>query len=318
MTALRSSTAPRHLARLRRKVARFREAGFFDLAGSEIVVERAVTVETLKQAYSLVHDVYCEKGYIREQKGKMRMRIFEALPEMATFVGRHEGKIVAVTSVVIDSPDLGLPSDHVYRDEIERLRRCPGRVCEITNLAIHRDYRDSSAFLALTQACFAHAVAMNCGNMFIAISPGHASFFRDLLLFESWGGRRRYSDEVEDYVEGMRFDINTDVERGKAFDEMLGPDLAFIYDFYYPENPFHSYVETWQQQAEATFRNHQMLRELYLYCSDLLFEAPDRALEAIEQRWGDVYWAVWGESRDRSGQQADAMPRRQASLRKSG
>lgn len=296
MTVLKDAMAPHDLERLRRKVARFGKAGLFDVDRSNIVIERAVSVEALKRSYSLVHDVYCEKGYIREQKSKVRMRVFEALPEMATFVGRHDGRIVAVTSVVVDSPDLGLPSDHVYGEDIARLRAYPGSVCEITNLAIDREHRDSPAFLALTQACLAHAMAMGCGNMFIAISPGHARFFRDILQFEFWGGRRRYSDEVEDYVEGMRFDINNGPQLARRFDRCVGHKQAFLHDFYYTGNPFHGYVRTWQAQAEATFRNPQMLRDLFLFCTELLYDASDHSLDAIEQHWGDsIFWNVWGE-----------------------
>lgn len=287
---------PEQAERLKRRIARLRKGGMFDSQGSATSIERAVTIEDLAAAYALIHDAYVEAGYMRPSAGGVRVRAFEAFPEMATFVAKVDGKIVAVTSLVADSPDMGLPSDHVYREELDRLRQEPGTVFEITNLAIAPEYRNRPLFLQLTQAVFAHALANGCGNVFIAISPGHTHFFHDVCQFEPWGSRRSYSDEVEDMVEGMRLCVADSENLALWVDRLLGPEDAFLFNFYFARNPYHDRVDDWAVRSERTFADPRMLRDLFILRSRFLLDCTDEELDAVNRRWGDrVYWQVWGE-----------------------
>jgi hypothetical protein len=268
-----------------------RKAGMFDTHRSGATIERAVTVSALKEAYSLVHDVYVDKGYIQPCAGNARVRKFEALPETATFIARVRGRIVAVTSLVPDSPDLGLPSDHTFCAELGLLRSEPGKVCEISNLAVAPEYRRTSVFLQLTQACFAHALATGCGNLFIAISPGHVPFFRDILQFEPWGPRRCYCEEVEDIVEGMKLCIPEVESLGRQLDHQIGPEGAFLYDFYFATNPYHGHVRNWAAWADGTFSDPLMLKAFLHFCSRLLERCDIDEIDAVRRHWD--YRVLW-------------------------
>ena len=235
--------------RLRRRVARLMKAGMLEMDG-KVQVERAVTVADLTEAYSLVYAAYVEKRYITERSlDGVRVRIFETLSDMATFVAKVDDRIVAVLSVIPDNPDTGLPSDHIFRDEIDILRS--GLVCEITNLAVASDYRSTSVFLKLTQACFAYALYLGASDFFIAISPGHAMFFRDILQFELWGEKKRYSEISDDVVLPMRLDLLSTRQLARRFDALMGPKDSFGEDFYFECNPFHGRIEEWQEEAAS-------------------------------------------------------------------
>lgn len=287
---------PEQADRLKRRIARLRKGGMFDSQGSAATIERAVTIEDLTEAYALVHRVYVEAGYMTPSHGGVRIRAFEAFPEMATFVAKVDGKIVAVTSLVADSPDMGLPSDHVYREELDRLRQEPGTVFEVTNLAVDPEYRNRPLFIQVTQAVFGHAWANGCGNLFISVSPGHTHFFHDVCQFESCGSRRSYSDEVEDIVEGMRLCMVGCDDVYREVDRLLGSDDAFLYDLYFGKNPHYARLRDWAAQADKTFANPRMLRDLFILRSRFLLDCTDAELDAVNRRWGDrIWWQVWGE-----------------------
>ncbi|GAF79132.1 unnamed protein product, partial [marine sediment metagenome] len=158
-------------------------------------------------------------------------------------------------------------------------------------------------FLQLTQACFAHAWAAGFENMFIAVSPGHASFFHDFLQFER-GARRDYSDEVEDIVEGMTLSVANSENLARGFDELIGPQDAFLYDFFFTKNHHHRHIHAWTHMANRIFTDPLKLRELFISSSNLLLNCSANELDAIQRRWGDdVFWNVWGEQSPLAGSQ---------------
>jgi hypothetical protein len=74
------------------------------------LIRRAETLDELRQAYRLVHDAYVEAGYIQPHSSRMRARVFDASPNMATFIAKVGQRVVGVLSIVADSPKLGLLS----------------------------------------------------------------------------------------------------------------------------------------------------------------------------------------------------------------
>ena len=278
--------------RMIRRAAFFRRAGLFGGEQTSFVVTRALRLEEFAEAYSLVHDCYVERGYIERNEGGIRVRPFEAMSEMATFVAKAEGKVIAVTSVLMDSPELALPSDKAFEGELAALRAEGRRVCEITNLAVHPDYRNTPVFSELTRCCLAHAMAVGYDDLFIAISPEHARFFQEVLLFEPCGERRSYSTEIEDIVEGKRLDLHSVEDRCIERDDILEHE-TFLHDFYFAKNEFSKYVRRWAIRAAKTFTDIGLLRELFVVRGDLFSRCNRREAEAIRRRWGaDVFDAV--------------------------
>ncbi|HHH75891.1 MAG TPA: hypothetical protein ENL03_02560, partial [Phycisphaerae bacterium] len=86
-----------------RRVAFFRRAGLFSMGKKCFQISRALSVDDLWQAYSLVHDCYLARGYIDTMPGGARIRPFEAMPEMVTLVATTDGVVNADTGVLTDS-----------------------------------------------------------------------------------------------------------------------------------------------------------------------------------------------------------------------
>jgi hypothetical protein len=278
-------------SRLAKMVTLFRRIGFIDPQAHRIRVRRAITLDDLEAAYTLVNAVFLEKGYIEPAPGGIRLRPYEALPEMATFVAEIEGQLVGVMSIVPDSPDLGLPSDKAFKPELDALRGKGRKVCEVTNLAVHKDFRNTGVFLALAQPIVAHAVSFGWDDLFIAISPGHAGFFQEVLQFESCGEARDYGAcEKADIVEGKRWDMHTLESRFLAADAELG-DAPFLHKHFYSENACRQYVRPWSTIAGRTFKDWAGLRQLFLVRSKFLQRCSPAELESIRLRWGTALYA---------------------------
>lgn len=274
----------------RKKVALLKRMGLFNSADTEIKVRRAMTERDLRAAYGLVHDVFVESGYIDPQPHGIRLRPFEAIPETATFVADVDGEIVAVMSIVEDDEDLGLPSDKAFGKELDALRREGRRLSEITNLAVGKAYRRSNAFSELTRACFAQALWWGCDDIVIAISPGHAAFFQDVLQFDPMGDQRSYSSDKLDIVEAKRMDLREIEKRWKEADRLLGDD-AFLIDYYYRENPYHARVGPVATLAKRAFLDPERLRRLFAAPHNFLDTFTAEQRQALCRRWGQGLYA---------------------------
>lgn len=274
----------RQAGKIRRRVARFKQAGLLTASG-DIRIFQAIGLDDLTQAYRLVHDVFVHQNYIQPQPGGMRVREFEALPEMATFVAKVDGKVIAVMSVVPDSTDMGLPSDKVFSDELNKLRESGRRVGEITNLAVAEEYRNTAVFFELSRCIYAYGTNIGLDDFFISISPGHGMFFEAILAFEAWGDRRCYDQTTADIVEGKRLDLKAFPDCMTRTDAALGGE-AFLRDWFFDTNPHFGYTRLSSRVASMRFKDPNLLRELFVNQSDLLPRCSEAALKIIRERWG--------------------------------
>ena len=287
-------TLPGSVDKQRRRLKFFRRVGLRSAKSADISVVRATNLEDLVGAYGLVHQTFVEQGFIPPEEGGLRIRPFEALPEMATFVAKLEGRIVAVMSIVPDSQELGLPGDHAFRAELDCLRAEGRRICEVTNDVVAKEHRTGTFFIQLTRACFAHAQSIGCDDVFACVNPQHACFFESVLLFEPCGNRRSYSGAPGDLVEGKRLSLQGLEERAIEMDRMLGAD-AFLRDYYYTANPYHARVRAWAKVARNAFADPEMLRELFVRRSRLPERCSPEELAAIRKRWGpELFEEVFG------------------------
>jgi len=281
---------------LERRVSRLKNVRILERGLRNVVVERAIGLADLQDAYRLVHDAFVEQEFISPSRSGLRLRAFEALPEMATFVAKIDGQVAAVMSALPDSADMGLPADSAFGEELDVLRTAGRSVCEITNDAVLPKHRNGLLFLELTRACFAHAVAVGCTDMFACITPKHATFFGGFLQFMPWGSRRSYSQEIEDLVEGNRLDLQ-EVSYRAMKPEELCEEEKFLREFYFTRNPYHDRVRAWQARARECFRDIDFLRELFGQDGDLRSTWTAEQLAAVERRWGGGLLAqVMGES----------------------
>ena len=262
---------------------------------TRISVQRAKTVDDFYNAYRLVHDVYVNQCYILPKSNDLRIRLFEATSEMATYIAKVDGKIVGVSSVIPDSTDLGLPSGEVFAEEINQLRRSGRRICEGTNWAIHPEYRRTPVLTELLRCGFSHALVLDFNDIFMAVCPSHASFF-ELMAFETIGSVRSFSQELEDPVVLVNAPIMEAVESVKDININENIDLALLKSFYLVNNPYHDKVKLWEQKAKSFFHDPHFLRELFVERSDFLENCTAQELYILSQDWGeDVFMNVIGQ-----------------------
>ena len=269
-----------------RRMDLLKRAGLFDNNTHGAKIFRATTLEDLVGAYRLTHDVFLRQGYILPDETGIRIRPFEALPETATFIAKSGEEVVGVTSIVIDSPELGLPTDKAFKVELDRLRAQGRKICEGTNWLVADSYRNSAVMTELMRCSFAHALAVGCTDFLGTVSPGHAKFF-NLLGFEQISDVRSYSKEIEDPVVVVRFDLSA---LSKVLEDIIeGQDEVelFLKRYYVDDNPYHRYVKTWQILSDRFFANPTLLMELFVHSSGLLERCSRSELEAIRSRWGD-------------------------------
>jgi ribosomal protein S18 acetylase RimI-like enzyme len=283
-----------------KRMALLKQLGFFGPDTRSAVIRRAVTADELEAAYRLVHDCYVERGSIEPAPSGMRMRLWEALPEMATFVAVVDGEVVGVQSLVTNSLELGLPSDETFRDEIDVLRmgQWPTRsdsgriVCEATNQAIAPTYRYSAVATELMRCLFAHALMVGCGELITAVSPGHSKFY-ELLGFETISTARSGAAEGDAPAVLMRASVADLLDRAAEADDDSDGATLFIKCRCLASNPYREKVRQWDGEAQDIFADPAGLHRLFVEASGLLGRCSEAERDAVCQSWGaDVFAAV--------------------------
>lgn len=272
--------------RVSRRMALLRKAGLFQDLPPEVTVTRATDVDTLREAYHLVHEIFIEQGYIRPFPGNLRIRPFEALPDTATFVARTNGRIVSVQSLIPDNRRLGVPSDRAFGPELEKLRAEGRRFCEAANEAVAGEYRKTAIPTELMRCCFAHAMSTGCSDVVTAVSPGHAKFY-GFMGFETITPVRSFSEMLEDPVVVVRFNFDTVRGRVAQANTQDTEDEAVFVDYYHDGNPYMGRVGPWSVLAERLFKDSISLRMLFDDQSNLLSRCNLNELRAIGEAWGE-------------------------------
>ncbi len=278
-------------ARASRRMALLRRAGLFGSDTRGAVIRRAVTDDDLIQGYRLVHDAFAEQGYIQPTATGLRMRPFEALPSMATFIAVADGKVVGVQGLAVDGPHLGLPSDDAFQDVLDELRVGRRRVCEATNQAIAPEYRKSAVPTELMRCMFAHGLAVGCDELITTVSPGHARFF-NLLGFTQVSDVRSYSRKTDDPVVVMRVNVAELIARAEQANDDSDSATLFIKIRCLVSNPYRKQVKAWDAEARTLFDDQSALRRLFVEDSGLIPGCTRPEREAIRGAWGDATFAA--------------------------
>ena len=275
-----------------RKLGLLQRIGLFGTDTRGASIERAYTLEDLREAYRLVHHVYLGTGFLHPEPAGMRLRIYETTSETATFVAKKDGRVVGVLSVVGDSSDLGLPSDTAFRVELNELRAKGTRLCEVTNQAVDEAYRKSAVPTELMRCAIAHSVKAGYHVGIVSVSPSHHGFY-DLMGFRRLGTERSYSEKIHDPVVALSMDINQ--WRQPATSSCAAEQ--FMHHFAAVANPFLTQVSDWAKQAVRHFLNPELLEQLFVADRNFLSECSPAELSILQRRWGqELFGAVTGSS----------------------
>lgn len=272
-----------------RKLWLLKRSGLFGSDAKGATFERALTFEDFRRAYRLVHDVYLGTEFITREPGDLRMRIFEATPDMATFIAKVNGHVVGVLSVVEDSKELGLPSDIAFQNELDDLRATGIRISEITNQAVAEEYRKSAVPTELMRCVVAHLAKTGVDKAIAAVSPSHNAFY-ELLGFRELGDERSYSDKLHDPVVALAADIAP----FRTPPEDMNDTEKFVNKFLGSENPYREHIMEWDAEARRVFSHAKFLRKLFVQERNVIAECSEKERDVLLSRWGhDLFSAVF-------------------------
>lgn len=275
-----------------RKLELLQRTGLFGTDTRGASIERAYTLKDLREAYRLVHQIYLGTGYLSPEPAGLRLRIYETTSETATFVAKKDGRVVGVLSVVGDSPDLGLPSDSAFGEELDNLRAKGLRLCEVTNQAVEEPYRKSAVPTELMRCAIAHSVKAGYHVGVVSVSPSHHGFY-DLMGFRRLGSERSYSKKIHDPVVALSMDIDQWRQPAKS----SSAAEQFMHHFAAVANPFLTEVSNWAKQAVKHFLNPELLEQLFVADRNFLSECSPAELSILQRRWGqELFGAVTGTS----------------------
>lgn len=264
-----------------RRFAMLKRSGIFsgDLKGC--CVQRACSAEDLASAYRLVHEVFVAQGFMKPEPAEMRMRIYETLTDTATFIAKHNGSVVAVLSIVGDTPALGLPSDSAFKAELDERRAAGFRLFEITNQAVAEEYRRSAIATELMRCAVAHAlhVGYDCG--IATVSPSHRGFY-SMIGFEEIGSERSYSEKVYDPVIALSMDLDPYREQAKGNDALLN----FVHHELTAGNRYCPQIAAWCREARQAFLNAEFLVNLFVARRNFLAECTVEQSTFLQAHWG--------------------------------
>lgn len=159
---------------------------FGDLAGSQegFKIRVARQPARRREAGRMVEQRYGSRGYLAAK------HVDVPDPHLSTFLAYDEGQMVGTVSVRLDSP-LGLSADHLYPEELDRLRQAGHRLCEFTRLAVDSKAASKPVLAGLFHTAFLYASRLHAfTHAVIEVNPRHVSFYRRSLGFVIIGEER--------------------------------------------------------------------------------------------------------------------------------
>ena len=139
---------------------------------------RAADVDEQRNSASmLISKMYAWRGYGgNHQVGRDPNRI--------TLTASSKGEVLGTLSLHLDSPEVGLLSDQVFKDCIDPYRKDGARVCEIIKLAIDPAVKSKAVLASLFHVAFIYARDLHgCSDIFIEVNPRHRRFYEAMLDF---------------------------------------------------------------------------------------------------------------------------------------
>ncbi|HTL53792.1 MAG TPA: hypothetical protein VL860_14560, partial [Planctomycetota bacterium] len=135
--------------------------------------------EDIEGAMHLVYANYVDVAYCDRNWFEMYLYRFDLLPETRTMVAVRHNEVLGTLTLVFDS-NFGIPSDHLYRAELEKLRIADRRIVELSKLAVNRNLARQH-FPVLNNlfrlAWLFSSAVRQMTDMCILIEPSHENFY---------------------------------------------------------------------------------------------------------------------------------------------
>ncbi|MFC1479369.1 hypothetical protein ACFL6F_02125 [Planctomycetota bacterium] len=161
---------------------------------NDIEIKIASSSEELQNAYNLVYRNYIEKGFCKLDINRMRIYLFDSLPDTRTFIAKKDNTVIATATLVFNS-SVGLPSSGVFEDLISDLSENTMNLCEISKLAVDQNMREIQQLKVLSllfRSCWLYALHFSPATHFlIMVEPKHQPFYEKHYFFKSIGDTRK-------------------------------------------------------------------------------------------------------------------------------
>lgn len=171
---------------------------------TDLVATPANSLDEIKEAYELVYREYLARGYCEANPSKMHYNAHCMFPDSRVFTLRRDGRLLGTLSLIPDSP-CGIPLEHLFPQEVARLRRPGRRIAEVSLLALNGEYFKKKTFsltdfqkltgsFRLFKVMFDYArFEARVTDIVIGMHPKHEELYR-YLSFETIGPTKSYSN----------------------------------------------------------------------------------------------------------------------------
>jgi GNAT superfamily N-acetyltransferase len=154
----------------------------------------AATQPDLEACFALLHDAYVCSGFMRPDPSGLRVTPYHSLPTTTTLYARFDGQIVGTLSIIREGV-FGFPMQSVF--DLTAVRAQPGRIAEISALAIHPQFRNTGGTILFPLMKFMYEYCtkyFDTRHLVIAVNPKHIEMYESLLFFQ-----RMQAQDVEKY-----------------------------------------------------------------------------------------------------------------------
>ncbi|MEO7854072.1 MAG: hypothetical protein ABIR94_17735 [Rubrivivax sp.] len=143
----------------------------------------ATTQHELEACFGLLHDAYVASGFMQPDPSGLRVTPYHALPTTTTLFASFGDRIVGTLSIIREGV-FGFPLQAVF--DLTSIRAQPGRIAEISALAIHPEFRNTGGSILFPLMKFMYEYCtryFDTRHLVIAVNPKHIEMYEALLLF---------------------------------------------------------------------------------------------------------------------------------------
>jgi hypothetical protein len=155
------------------------------LEGGNYRIYSADTQPQRHEVETLIRRMYSWRGYAVDSAVSP-----STVGSHETLQVRRDHLTVGTMTVRFDSKN-GLLADGLYRDELDFIRQCGGRICELTGLAIAPGEDTTAVLNALFEAAYIVGAKKEVSDVVIEVNPRHVAHYRRLLGFRLAGPERQ-------------------------------------------------------------------------------------------------------------------------------
>lgn len=152
--------------------------------GPGLQLKIADTREELEACFALLHDAYVGEGFMPPDPSGLRVTAYHALPTTTTLCAKIDGRVVGTLSLIREGV-FGLPMQTAF--DLGSVRAKPGRIAEVSALAVHRDYRGTGGriLFPLMKFMYEYCTAyFDTRHLVIAVNPNKIEMYEALLMFQ--------------------------------------------------------------------------------------------------------------------------------------